>query len=112
MSAEIASDYDNVVTVLGLRYRNIDPFLLLKSSMLARKYPGEVDQRFWLRMQYRQGVNEEELSRRLQSMLDKIPSGHGHGHYELVLQTNLDTVLAIAGQPGIEWIGGEVFPNA
>ncbi len=112
MSSEIVKDYDNVVALLEHRHRNVDPFLLLKSSMLARKYPGETAQRFWLSIHYKRGANEEELSRRLQSMVDKTPSNHGNGHYELVLQVNLDTVLAIASQPNIEWVGGEVYPNA
>jgi hypothetical protein len=86
MSSEIVmNEYDNVVALLGQRHQNIDPFLLLKSSMLARKYPREKEQRFWLSIQYENGINEGELSRRLRSMVDKMPSGHGHGHYELVL---------------------------
>lgn len=112
MSSEIVKDYDGVVALLKQKHRNVDPFLMLKSSMLTRKYPGEDKQRFWLDMYVKHGANEESLSREIQSMVDKIPSNHGHGHYEIVLQTDLDTVLTLARHPEIEWVGGEVYPNA
>jgi hypothetical protein len=111
MSAQISRDYDEVVALLGKRHANVDPFLILKSSWLGRKNPAEKVQRFWLDIHYMPDVDEEYVTRTIQSMVDKMPTSHGHRHYDLVLQTDLDTVLAIARQQGIEWVGGEVYPN-
>ncbi|MEM2141516.1 MAG: hypothetical protein QXJ74_02125 [Nitrososphaera sp.] len=112
MSIEVVKAYDEVVAQLQERHRNVDPFLLLKSSMLTRKYPQEKKQRFWLSVQYQHDASEEEVSRRIQHMVGLIPVSHGHGRYEIVLQTGLDTVLAMASLDGIDTVAGEVYPNA
>lgn len=39
MSIEVVKAYDDVVARLQEKHSNVDPFLLLKSSMLTRKYP-------------------------------------------------------------------------
>lgn len=111
MSIEVVKAYDGVVAQLQEKHRNVDPFLMLKSSMLTRKYPKEPKQRFWLSFQCPEGA-EEAVSNRIQHMVGIIPSSHGHGHYEIVLQTTLDTVLDIASLAGVEHMGGEVYPNA
>lgn len=41
MSVEIVKVYDGVVAQLNEKHSNVDPFLMLKSSMLTRKYPEE-----------------------------------------------------------------------
>lgn len=111
MSTEIVKAYDGVVAQLQERHKNVDPFLMLKSSMLTRKYPKEPKQRFWLSFQCQEGT-DEAVSSRIQQMVGIIPSSHGHRHYDIVLQTTLDTVLAIASISGVEHVGGEVYPNA
>ena len=112
MSTEVVKAYDDVVARLQGKHQNVDPFLLLKSSMLTRKYPNEKKQRFWLSIQYQHEADEEAISRRIQHTVGLIPTSHGHGRYEIVLQTGLDTVLAIASLDGVESISGEVYPNA
>ncbi len=111
MSIEIVKTYDSAVAQLQEKHRNVDPFLLLKSSMLARKYPSEKKQKFWLDVQLRHGADEEAFSRKTQHMVGLVPASHGHGNYHLTLQVSLDTVLAIADVPDLEWVGGEVYPN-
>lgn len=110
--SEVLKDYDSVVTTLKQKHKNIDPFLLLKSSMLMRKYPNESIQRFWLEFSFKHEENEDQEVGRLQNYLGKMIASHGHGHYEVVLQTDLETVVSIARQHDIEWLGGEVYPNA
>lgn len=111
MSTEVVRAYDEAVAQLQEKHGNVDPFLLLKSSMLTRKYSNEKKQRFWLSIQYLHGANEEEVSRRIQHMVGLIPVSHGHSRYEIVLQTGLDTVLAVATLDGVESVAGEVYPN-
>ena len=91
--------------------KNVDPFLIVKSSMLTRKYPREQNQRFFLEISYRQDINGDEKARQMYQLVGKLPSGHGKGHYQIDLQTDLDTVLTIAADRDVEWVGGEVFPN-
>lgn len=112
MSTEVVKAYDEVVAQLQEKHRNVDPFLLLKSSMLMRKYPKEKKQRFWLSVQYQHETDEQAVSNRIQHLVGLIPTSHGHGRYEIVLQTGLDTVLAIASLDGVDSVAGEVYPNA
>lgn len=112
MSTEVVKAYDEVVAQLQEKHGNVDPFLLLKSSMLTRKYPKEKKQRFWLAIQYQHEADEEAVSRRIQHAVGLIPTSHGHGHYEIVLQTGLETVLAVASLAGVDSVAGEVYPNA
>jgi hypothetical protein len=100
-----------MVASLEEKQGNVDPFLIIKSSMLSRKYPNERHQKFFLELFYQKNVDEEEKSRQIYRLVRKLPSNHGHGHYQIDLQTDLETVLAIAADRDIEWISGEVYPN-
>lgn len=110
-TSQVMKDYDSMVASLKEKCRNIDPFLIIKSSMLARKYPRERDQKFFLELFYRQDINGEEKARQMYQLVGKLPSSHGNGHYQIDLQTDLDTVLTIAADNDIEWVGAEVYPN-
>lgn len=79
--------------------------------MLSRKYPNERHQKFFLELFYRKDINDEEKARQIYHLVRKLPSNHGHGHYQIDLQTDLDTVFAIAADRDIERVGGEVYPN-
>lgn len=110
-TSQVIKDYDSMVASLKEKHRNIDPFLIIKSSMLLRKYPREQNQKFFLELFYRQDINQDEKARQIYHLVRKLPSNHGHGHYQIDLQTDLDTVLTIAADRDIEWVGGEVYPN-
>ncbi|MEO9294294.1 MAG: hypothetical protein ABI347_01695 [Nitrososphaera sp.] len=101
--------YDSMVDSLKEKFGNVEPFLIIKSSMLAKKYPGERSQKFYLELFYRQ-ESDGEKAKRIYELVGKLPSSHGKGHYQIDLQTDLDTVLVIAGDRDLEWVDGEVYP--
>ncbi|AIC16769.1 hypothetical protein NVIE_2557 [Nitrososphaera viennensis EN76] len=43
-------------------------------------------------------------------LVGRFPNNHGHGHYQIDLQSDLETVMAIAADRDIKWLGGEVYP--
>lgn len=103
--------YDTMVDSLKEKFGNVEPFLLIKSSMLARKYPTERSQKFYLELFYRQGMDGGEKARQIYELVGKLPSSHGDGHFQIDLQIDIDTVLVIANDRDLEWIGGEVYPS-
>lgn len=106
----IDKEYNSIVTELSGQYRNIDPFLLIKSAMLRTKYPLENKQHFWFELQYRGGINTDSKSSHIFKQVGKLPSYHGQNHFVLDIPANLDTLLSIASDGDIEYITGEVFP--
>ncbi len=106
----IDDEYNSIVTELSGQYENIDPFLLIKSAMLRRKYPAENKQHFWFELQYRDGINTDLKSAHIFNQVGKLPAYHGHNHFVLDIPANLDTLLSIASDGDIEYVSGEVFP--
>jgi hypothetical protein len=110
-SAELVDkEYSSVVADLAAQYRNIEPFLLIKSAMLRQKYPSENKQHFWLELYYGEGVDVNAKGEGIFRQVGRLPAYHGHYHFVLDIQANLDTLLSIASDDDIERIAGEVFP--
>jgi hypothetical protein len=109
-AALVDKEYSTIVTGLAAQHRNIEPFMLIKSAMLRQKYPSESKQHFWLRLYYKEGIDVDEKSARIFKQVGRLPSYHGHYHFVLDIQANLDTLLSIASDDDIERIAGEVFP--
>ncbi len=109
-AALVDKEYSTMVTDLEAQYRNIEPFLLIKSAMLRQKYPSENKQHFWLGLYYKEGVNIDEKSARIFKQVGRLPSYHGHYHFVLDIQATLDTLLSIASDDDIEKVAGDVFP--
>jgi len=60
MSADsISREYDGLVATLPGSHPKIDPFLLIKSAMLSRKYLKEKEHRFWLEVYLKEGVDAD-----------------------------------------------------
>ena len=111
MSADLVrKDYNALVAILTGRYPNIDPFLVIKSAMLTRKYPNEKEQRFWLEVTLKQGVDPDKKRDEIYSEIGIYGTGLGHNHFQVSLQSDLDTILKLANDKDIEKIEGEVFP--
>ena len=110
-TSTVMTYYDNMIDSLKEKFGNVEPFLIVKSSMLAKKYPDERSQKFYLELFYRQGRDGSEKARQIYELVGKLPSNHGSGHYQIDLQTDIDTVLRIAGDRDLEWVGGEVYPS-
>ena len=106
----VDKEYSTIVTELVAQHPNIEPFLLIKSAMLRQKYPSENKQHFWLELHYREGINVDAKSANIFKQVGRLPLYHGHYHFVLDIQVNLDTLLSIASDGDIEWIAGEVFP--
>lgn len=106
----IDKEYNNIVTELSSQYENIDPFLLIKSAMLRRKYPSENKQHFWFELQFRDGTDLDSKSAHIFRQVGKLPAYHGHNHFVLDIPANLDTLLSIASDSDLEYVSGEVFP--
>lgn len=109
-AALVDREYSTIVTDLTAQHRNIEPFLLIKSAMLRQKYPSENKQHFWLELYYKEGVNIDAKSASIFRQVGRLPLYHGHNHFVLDIQANLDTLLSIASDDDIERIAGEVFP--
>ena len=110
-SAELVDkEYDSIVAELATKYHNIDPFLLIKSAMLRRKYPSEDKQHFWLDLYYTEEADSDEKSAKILREIGKIPAYHGHNHFVIDLQRNLNTVLSIASDPELRRVTGDVVP--
>jgi len=104
-------EYDNIVREMASQHRNIEPYLLIKSAMLRKKYPSEIGhQHFWLELFYREGVDPTEKTNKVFTEVGRLPSYHGHGHFLLDIQADLETLLMIASDSDIERISGEVYP--
>ncbi len=102
--------YNTLIADLAAQYRKIEPFLLIKSAMLRRKYPSENKQHFWLELYYKEGVDTNEKSAHIFEQVGRLPSYHGHYHFVLDIQAKLDTLLSIASDKDIERIAGDVYP--
>jgi hypothetical protein len=103
-------EYETIVDGLNRTYRNVDPYLLIKSAMLRKKYPGERKQHFWLDIYYKEDANHSNKGTLIFSKVGRLLSYHGHNHYTIDIQASLDTVLSLASDTDIERIDGEVFP--
>lgn len=103
-------EYNAITSGFATQYRNVDPFLLIKSAMLRKKYASEHKQHFWLELQYKEGVDVVEKSSRIYGIIGRFPSHHGYGHFLLDMQSNLETLLAIASDEDIVRITGDVVP--
>ena len=111
MSAELVdSEYGKIVQDLQSAQQNIEPFLLIKSAMLRKKYPLEKNQHFWLDLYYKRGVDPDAKAEKLFHKVGRLAAYHGHGHFLLDLQGGLDTLLEIASDGDLERVTGEVFP--
>ncbi|UVS68677.1 hypothetical protein [Nitrososphaera viennensis] len=75
-----------------------------------KKIPRERKQRFFLEIHYIQGINKDGKSKQMHYLVGRFPNNHGHGHYQIDLQSDLETVMAIAADRDIKWLGGEVYP--
>lgn len=108
----VDKEYATIFDGLNNTYYNIDPYLLIKSAMLRRKYPNENKQHFWLDIYYKEGDNNntDNKGMKMYSKTGRIPSHVTHNHYVLDIQANLDKVLSLASDSDIERIEGEVFP--
>lgn len=95
---------------LNSEYKNIDPFLLIKSAMLARKYPTEKKQHFWLELQYKENTNTDEKSAMIFSQVGRFPLYHGHFHFVIDFDATLDTLLALSDDSDLVRVSGDVFP--
>lgn len=109
-AALVDKEYSTIVTDLAARYRNVDPFLLIKSAMFRQKYPSENKQHFWLELHYREGVDVDAKSASIFRQVGRLPLYHGRYHFVLDIPADLDTLLSIASDDDIEWIAGDVFP--
>jgi hypothetical protein len=108
----VDAEYDKMARELSSHYPNIEPFLLAKSAMLRKRYPDERGaQHFWIDVYYREGIDVGQKSARLWREAGVPPSYHGHFHFALDVQTDLDTVLAISSDRDIKSITGDVFPQ-
>jgi hypothetical protein len=111
VSAEaIGKDYDGFVANLRSKFPNVEPFLLIKSMMLARKYPHEYNQSFYIDLYVRQGADPDRKRAEIFARTGIFAANHGHNHLSLSLNTTLDTILELASDPDIANIEGEVFP--
>lgn len=112
MSSETLVDreYETIVEGLHRTYRNVDPYLLIKSAMLRKKYPNESKQHFWLDIYYKEGINHSNKGTLILSKVGRMLSYKGHNHYTIDIQAKLDTILLLASDTDIERIDGEVFP--
>jgi hypothetical protein len=110
LTATVDKLYDGIVAELKATYKNMEPFLLIKSSMLKRKYPTETKQKFWLDIYYKAGTDIKGKSEGVYNKVGKLLSYHGHNQFVLDIQADLETVLQLAQDPDIERIEGEVYP--
>jgi len=106
----IRRDYDGLVAALSGRHPNIDPFLLIKSAMLSRKYPEEKEQRFWIEVYLKEGVDADKKRDEIYTEIGIFGTGLGHNHFQVTLQASLDTILTLADDKDVAKIEGEVFP--
>jgi hypothetical protein len=111
MSAEeIGREYAALVASLTSRHPNIDPFLLIKSAMLNRKYPEDKEQRFWLEVYLKEGIDPDKKRDEIYSEIGVFGTGLGHNHFQVSLNAPLDTILRLANDVDVIRIEGEVFP--
>jgi len=111
MSAEeIKSEYDALVSALVSKHPNIDPFVLIKSAMLSRKYPQEEEQRFWLDVYLKEGVDPNKKRDEIYTEIGIFGTGLGPNHFQVSLQSTLDTILKLADDRDVAKVEGEVFP--
>lgn len=113
MSAEeIRREYDQLVRTLKDRAPTVDPLLLIRSSILSRKYPAENKQTFYLDLHLEKGVDADRKRTELFHRVGTHPANHGNNHLQMTVVADLDTVLSLASDREIERIEGEVYPFA
>ncbi|MEO9319781.1 MAG: hypothetical protein ABI361_03815 [Nitrososphaera sp.] len=113
MSAEeILREYDQLVRTLRDKAPSIDPLLLIRSSILSRKYPTEEKQSFYLELHLEKGVDADRKRSELFHRVGTYAANHGNNHLQMTVVTSLDTILSLAGDREIERIEGEVYPFA
>lgn len=110
-SESVDVEYEKVVQEMRSQHRNIEPFLLIKSAMLRKKYPLEDKQHFWLELFYRPGIDVTEKQEKIMREVGRLPGYHGHYHFLLDISADLDTLFMIASDNDLERIAGEVFPQ-
>jgi hypothetical protein len=110
LTATVDKLYEKIAAELKATYKNMEPFLLIKASMLKTKYPTETKQKFWLDIYYKAGTDIEGKSEGVYNMVGKLLSYHGHYQFVLDVQADLETILQLAQDPDIERIEGEVYP--
>jgi hypothetical protein len=110
LSEIVDRDYHAMVSNLRTEYQNIDPYLLVKSAMLRKKYPKESKQMFWLDIHFKEHIDEQSKSHSIYQQVGRLPTNHGHGHFVIDLQADLDTILLLGKDPDVERIVGEVYP--
>ena len=105
-------EYEKMTQQMSAHFPNIEPFLLAKSAMLRKRDPGDRGrQHFWIDIRYKESVNDDEKGPKLRKEAGIPPAYHGHNHFVLDIQTDLERVLAISADPDIKMISGDVFPQ-
>ena len=108
----VDAEYEKMALQMTALYPNIDPFLLAKAAMLRKRNPTEKNrQHFWIDIHYNQGVNDNEKGPKLWKEAAIPPAYHGHNHFALDIQTDLEQILAISADRDIKMISGDVFPQ-
>jgi hypothetical protein len=111
MSAEeISKEYDALVASLTSRHPNIDPFLLIKTAMLSRKYAEDKEQRFWLEVYLKEGIDPDKKRDEIYNEIGVFGTGLGPNHFQVSLNATLDTILKLGNDKDVTKIEGEVFP--
>ncbi|HEX2556966.1 MAG TPA: hypothetical protein VHK86_01470 [Nitrososphaera sp.] len=106
----VDKEYESIVGNLASQHPILDPYLLIKSAMLRKKYPLESKQHFWLDLYCKEGAKTSEVGARIFSKVGRFPSYHGHNHFVLDIEAGLDTLLEIASNSDIDRIEGTVYP--
>lgn len=106
----VDKEYESIASNLASQHPVLDPYLLIKSAMLRKKYPLESKQHFWLDLYCKDGAKTSEVGNRIFGKVGRFPSYHGHNHFVLDIEAGLDALLAIASSSDIVHIGGDVYP--
>ncbi|HEX2614335.1 MAG TPA: hypothetical protein VHL10_02500, partial [Nitrososphaera sp.] len=61
----VDKEYESIVGNLASQHPILDPYLLIKSAMLRKKYPLESKQHFWLDLYCKEGAKTSEVGARI-----------------------------------------------